>query len=184
MIISPDEGAMSRAVYFSSVLGVELGMFYKRRDYAHVVNGKNPIVAHEFLGADVTGKDVLVIDDMISSGESILDTAASLKQRGCRRVFVCTTFGLFTDGMAKFDEYYNKGYIAGVVTTNLTYISDNIKAKPYFIEADMSKFLAKIIDALNHDKSIGGLMDPTERIHELIDKYNEECKLEYENECK
>ena len=134
MIISPDEGAMSRAVYFSSVLGVELGMFYKRRDYAHVVNGKNPIVAHEFLGADVTGKDVLVIDDMISSGESILDTAASLKQRGCRRVFVCTTFGLFTDGMAKFDEYYNKGYIAGVVTTNLTYISDNIKAKPYFIE--------------------------------------------------
>ena len=145
MIISPDEGAMSRAVYFSSVLGVELGMFYKRRDYAHVVNGKNPIVAHEFLGADVTGKDVLVIDDMISSGESILDTAASLKQRGCRRVFVCTTFGLFTDGMAKFDEYYNKGYIAGVVTTNLTYISDNIKAKPYFIEADMSKFLAKII---------------------------------------
>ena len=184
MIISPDEGAMSRAVYFSSVLGVELGMFYKRRDYAHVVNGKNPIVAHEFLGADVTGKDVLVIDDMISSGESILDTAASLKQRGCRRVFVCTTFGLFTDGMAKFDEYYNKGYIAGVVTTNLTYISDNIKAKPYFIEADMSKFLAKIIDALNHDKSIGGLMDPTERIHELIDKYNQECKLEYENECK
>ncbi len=184
MIISPDEGAMSRAVYFSSVLGVELGMFYKRRDYAHVVNGKNPIVAHEFLGADVTGKDVLVIDDMISSGESILDTAASLKQRGCRRVFVCTTFGLFTDGMAKFDEYYNKGYISGVVTTNLTYISDNIKAKPYFIEADMSKFLAKIIDALNHDKSIGGLMDPTERIHELIDKYNQECKLEYENECK
>ena len=182
MIISPDEGAMSRAVYFSSVLGVELGMFYKRRDYAHVVNGKNPIVAHEFLGSDVTGKDVMVIDDMISSGESILDTAANLKQRGCRRVFVCTTFGLFTDGMAKFDEYYNKGYISGVVTTNLTYISDNIKAKPYFIEADMSKFLAKIIDALNHDKSIGGLMDPTERIHELIDNYNEETKLEYEKE--
>ena len=123
----------------------------------------------------------MVIDDMISSGESILDTAANLKQRGCRRVFVCTTFGLFTDGMAKFDEYYNKGYISGVVTTNLTYISDNIKAKPYFIEADMSKFLAKIIDALNHDKSIGGLMDPTERIHELINNYNLEAKLEYEN---
>ena len=182
MIISPDEGAMSRAVYFSNVLGVDLGMFYKRRDYAHVVNGKNPIVAHEFLGSDVTGMDVMVIDDMISSGESILDTAANLKQRGCRRVFVCTTFGLFTDGMAKFDEYYNKGYITGVVTTNLTYISENIKAKPYFIEADMSKFLAKIIDALNHDKSIGGLMDPTERIHDLIDKYNEETRLEYEKE--
>lgn len=182
MIISPDEGAMSRAVYFSNVLGVDLGMFYKRRDYAHVVNGKNPIVAHEFLGSDVTGMDVMVIDDMISSGESILDTAANLKQRGCRRVFVCTTFGLFTDGMAKFDEYYNKGYISGVVTTNLTYISDNIKAKPYFIEADMSKFLAKIIDALNHDKSIGNLMDPTERIHDLINKYNDETRLEYEKE--
>ena len=180
MVISPDEGAMSRAVYFSSVLGVELGMLYKRRDYAHVINGKNPIVAHEFLGADVTGKDVLVIDDMISSGESILDTAANLKRRGCNRVFVCTTFGLFTDGMAKFDEYYNNGCITGVVTTNLTYINETTKAKPYFIEADMSKFLAKIIDALNHDKSIGGLMDPTERIHDLISEYNDEMKQEYE----
>lgn len=179
MVISPDEGAMSRAVYFSSVLGVELGMFYKRRDYAHIIDGRNPIVAHEFLGADVTGKDVLVIDDMISSGESILDTAAGLKQRGCSRIFVCTTFGLFTDGMAKFDEYYNNGCITGVVTTNLTYINEKTKAKPYFIEADMSKFLARIIDALNHDRSIGGLMDPTERIHDLINEYNDEMKQEY-----
>lgn len=178
MIISPDEGAMNRAVYFSSVLGVELGMFYKRRDYAHVVNGKNPIIAHEFLGSDVTGKDVLVIDDMISSGESILDVAAQLKKRGCRRVFVCTTFGLFTDGADKFDEYYEKGYLTGVVTTNLTYIDEEIRRKPYFIEADMSKFLAKIIDSLNHDGSIGSLIDPTERIHQLIDRYNEEVKAE------
>ena len=184
MIISPDEGSMNRAIYLANILGVDMGMYYKRLDYSKRINGRHPIAAYEFLGPNLKGKDMILIDDMISSGESILDTAASLKQRGCRRVFVCTTFGLFTDGMAKFDEYYNKGYIAGVVTTNLTYISDNIKAKPYFIEADMSKFLAKIIDALNHDKSIGGLMDPTERIHELIDKYNQECKLEYENECK
>ena len=122
MIISPDEGAMSRAVYFSSVLGVELGMFYKRRDYAHVVNGKNPIVAHEFLGADVTGKDVLVIDDMISSGESMLDVTRQLKDRGAERVFVCTTFGLFTEGLDKFDEYYEKGYLDRLITTNLTYL--------------------------------------------------------------
>ena len=170
MIISPDEGAMSRAVYFSSVLGVELGMFYKRRDYAHVVNGKNPIVAHEFLGADVTGKDVLVIDDMISSGESILDTAASLKQRGCRRVFVCTTFGLFTDGMAKFDEYYNKGYISKVITTNLTYLPPELYEKPYFVKADMSKFIALIIDSLNHDVPISSVISPTDKIHALLEK--------------
>ena len=178
MVISPDEGAMNRAVYFASVLELELGMFYKRRDYTQVVNGKNPIVAHEFLGKDVKGKDVIVVDDMISSGESILDVAAKLKQRGCNRVFVCTTFGLFTDGMEKFDEYYEKGYIAGVVTTNLTYISDEIKNKPYYLEADMAKFLATIINELNHDSSIAGIMDPTEKIHSLVDKYNDEMKKE------
>ena len=178
MIISPDEGAMNRAVYFASVLGVEMGMFYKRRDYTQVVNGKNPIVAHEFLGSDLTGKDVLVVDDMISSGESILDCAKQLKERGCNRVFVCTTFGLFTDGMAKFDEFYEKGYIEGVVTTNLTYRPESVTSRPYYIEADNTKFMAKIIDALNHDQSIVGLMDPTERIHKLLDDYNEEVKKE------
>lgn len=181
MVVSPDEGAMNRAVYFSSVLGVDLGMFYKRRDYTKVVNGKNPIVAHEFLGTDVAGKDIIVVDDMISSGESMLDVAAKLKGRGCNRVFVCTTFGLFTDGVKKFDEFYANGYIDGIVTTNLTYIDPEIKAKPYFIEADMSRFLARIIDSLNHDTSIGDLMDPTERIHDLIKAYNDEMKIELTN---
>ena len=141
MIISPDEGAMHRAVYFSNVLGVDMGMFYKRRDYSTVVNGKNPIVAHEFLGDDVTGKDVLIVDDMISSGESMLDVAKQLKDRNAGRVFVCTTFGLFTDGFDKFDEYYNKGYISKVITTNLTYLPPELYEKPYFVKADMSKFI-------------------------------------------
>ena len=171
---------MNRAVYFANILGVDLGMFYKRRDYAHIVNGKNPIIAHEFLGDEVVGKDLIVVDDMISSGESILDVAAQLKKRGCNRVFVCTTFGLFTDGMTKFDDYYEKGYISGVVTTNLTYVSDEVKSKPYYIQADMSKFLATIIDYMNYDKSIANLMDPTDRMHDLIKKYNEDVKSEIE----
>ena len=180
MVIAPDEGAMNRAVYFANILGVDLGMFYKRRDYAHIVNGKNPIIAHEFLGDEVVGKDLIVVDDMISSGESILDVAAQLKKRGCNRVFVCTTFGLFTDGMTKFDDYYEKGYISGVVTTNLTYVSDEVKSKPYYIQADMSKFLATIIDYMNYDKSIANLMDPTDRMHDLIKNYNEDLKSEIE----
>ena len=172
MIISPDEGAMHRAVYFSNVLGVDMGMFYKRRDYSTVVNGKNPIVAHEFLGDDVTGKDVLIVDDMISSGESMLDVAKQLKDRNAGRVFVCTTFGLFTDGFDKFDEYYEKGYIDRVITTNLTYLPAEAKEKPYFLIADMSKFIALIIDSMNHDISIGKVMDPTEKIHRLLEKHN------------
>lgn len=171
MIISPDEGAMNRAVYFSNMLGVDMGMFYKRRDYSTVVNGKNPIVAHEFLGDDMTGKDVIIVDDMISSGESMLDVARQIKERHANRVFVCTTFGLFTDGFGKFDEYYEKGYINKVITTNLTYLPPVVNEKPYFITADMSKYLALIIDSLNHDLTIGAVLDPTAKIHALLEKY-------------
>ena len=167
MIVSPDEGAMHRAVYFSNVLGVDMGMFYKRRDYSTIINGKNPIVAHEFLGDDVAGKDVIIIDDMIASGESMLDVAKKLKERNANRVFVCTTFGLFTEGFAKFDEYYEKGYINKVITTNLTYLPPAAMEKPYFVVADMSKYLALIIDSLNHD------MFPTEKIRTLLEKYQE-----------
>lgn len=170
MIISPDEGAMHRAVYLSNVLGVDMGMFYKRRDYSKIVDGKNPIVAHEFLGDDVAGKDVIIMDDMISSGESMLDVAKQLKERRAARVFVCTTFGLFTDGFAKFDDYYEKGYINKVITTNLTYLPPELYEKPYFVQADMSKFLALIIDSLNHDVTIGAVLNPTDRIHTLLEK--------------
>ena len=170
MIISPDEGAMHRAVYFSNVLGVDMGMFYKRRDYSTIINGKNPIVAHEFLGDDVQGKDVIIVDDMISSGGSMLDVAKQLKSRNVGRVFVCTTFGLFTDGLEKFDEYYEKGYISKVITTNLTYLPPELYEKPYFVQTDMSKFLALIIDSLNHDVTIGAVLNPTDKIHALLEK--------------
>ena len=168
MIISPDEGAMHRAVYLSNILGVDMGMFYKRRDYSVVVNGKNPIVAHEFLGDDLKGKNAIIIDDMIASGESMLDVAKQIKERGANRVFVFTTFGLFTEGLAKFDEYYEKGFIDRVITTNLTYLPAELLQKPYFSCADMSKFLALIIDSLNHDISIGNVLEPTAKIHNLI----------------
>lgn len=170
MIISPDEGAMHRAVYFSNVLGVDMGMFYKRRDYSTIINGKNPIVAHEFLGDDVQGKDVIIVDDMISSGGSMLDVAKQLKSRNAGRVFVCTTFGLFTDGLEKFDEYYEKEYINKVIATNLTYLPPEFYEKPYFVQADMSKFLALIIDSLNHDVTIGAVLNPTDKIHALLEK--------------
>ncbi|MGN8799933.1 ribose-phosphate pyrophosphokinase [Candidatus Merdisoma sp. HCP28S3_D10] len=170
MIIAPDEGAMERAVYFSNVLGIDLGMFYKRRDYSTIINGKNPIVAHEFLGDSLTGKDVIIIDDMISSGGSMLDVAKQMKERGARNVYVCCTFGLFTDGFEKFDEYYEKGYIKRIVTTNLNYRSPELLAKPYYTEADMTKFLATIIDTLNHDTPIGKINNPTEKIRKLLEK--------------
>ena len=170
MAISPDEGATGRAIYLANVLNLDMGMFYKRRDYSTVVNGKNPIVAHEFLGDDVTGKDVLIVDDMISSGESMLDVAKQLKERKAGRVFVCTTFGLFTDGFDKFDEYYNKGYISKVITTNLTYLPPELYEKPYFVKADMSKFIALIIDSLNHDVPISSVISPTDKIHALLEK--------------
>ena len=169
MIISPDEGAMGRAVYFSNILGVDMGMFYKRRDYSKVVNGKNPIVAHEFLGDNLDGKDVIIVDDMISSGESMLDVAKQIKERGAKRVFVCTTFGLFTDGMDKFDEFYEKGLIDKVITTNLTYIPEEYSSRPYFVVADMSKFISLIIDALNHDTPISAVLNPTDKIHKLLE---------------
>lgn len=178
MIVSPDEGAMHRAVYFSNVLGVEMGMFYKRRDYSTVIGGKNPIVAHEFLGTDIRGKNVIIIDDMISSGESMLDVAKQMKERGADRVFVCTTFGLFTEGFDKFDEYYEHGYIDRVITTNLTYLPPEALEKPYFVVADMSKFIALIIDSLNHDITIGSVLNPTDKIHSLLDRHRQQMIMD------
>ena len=174
MIISPDEGAMSRAVYFSNVIGVDMGMFYKRRDYSTVINGKNPIVAHEFLGSDIKGKSVIIIDDMISSGESMLDVAKQMKDRGAKQVFVCTTFGLFTDGFEKFDEFHEKGYIDRVITTNLTYLPPAFYEREYFTVADMSKFIALIIDSMNHDVSISSVLSPTDRLHALLERHRKD----------
>ena len=171
MVISPDEGAMGRSVYFANNLGVDMGMFDKRRDYSTVVNGKNPIVAHEFLGSDVTGKTVIIVDDMISSGESMLDTARELKERGAQKVIVCCTFGLFTDGLQKFDDFYQKEYIDYVITTNLNYQPQELKQRPWYLEADMSKFTAAIINSLNHDVPIGATLSPTEKIQTLLRKY-------------
>lgn len=170
MIISPDEGAMGRAVYFANILGVDVGMFYKRRDYSTIINGKNPIVAHEFLGDSVKGKDVIIIDDMISSGESMLDVAKQIKAKGAKRVFVCCTFGLFTDGFEKFDEYHEKGFIEKVITTNLTYRKPELLEKPYYETADMTKYLARIIDTLNHDVSIEKVGNTTTKINKLLEK--------------
>ena len=171
MVISPDEGAMGRAVYLANSLGVDVGMFYKRRDYTTIVDGRNPIVAHEFLGANVEGKDVVIIDDMISSGDSMIHTAKELKERKANRVFVCSTFGLFTNGLAKFDEAYEKGWITKVITTNLIYQPAELLAKPYYETADMSKYIALLIDALNHDGSISEYLNPAERMQRLLHKY-------------
>lgn len=171
MVISPDEGAMSRAVYFANVLGLDMGMFYKRRDYTRIVNGSNPIVAHEFLGSSVEGKDVLVIDDMISSGDSMLDVAREVKRRKANRVFVCATFGLFTNGLEKFDKAYEDGIIDRILTTNLTYQTPELLQKPYYIDVDMSKYVALMIDTLNHDASISHLLDPVQKIHKLVKDY-------------
>ena len=171
-VISPDEGALDRAVYFADVLGADTGMFYKRRDYTRIEGGKNPIVAHEYLGENVAGKDVIVIDDMISSGASILDTARQLKGMQAKRVFLCATFGLFTDGLALFDEAFAAGHFDRIITTNFTWQDPALKQREWFLEADMSKFLAMIIDFINHDASITGVMTPTEKIHEFVRKYN------------
>ena len=176
MIISPDEGAMGRAVYFSNILGVDMGMFYKRRDYSRIVDGRNPIVAHEFLGSNVDGKDVLIIDDMISSGESMIDTAKELKKRNANRIFVVSTFGLFTNGFDSFDKAYEEGLIYRVVTTNLIYQSPELLSKEYYISCDMSKYIAYLIDTLNHDCSISDLLSPYDRIKKCVKKYNDEQK--------
>lgn len=173
MVISPDEGGMGRAVYFANVLGLDMGMFYKRRDYTKIVNGRNPIVAHEFLGTNVEGKDVIIIDDMISSGESMIDVASELKKRGASRVFCATTFGLFTNGFDKFDEAYEKGIIDKILTTNLVYQPDELLSKPWYINVDMSKYMALIIDTLNHDSSISDLLNHVDRIQKRVKEYNE-----------
>ena len=174
MAISPDEGGTNRAVYLANVLGLDMGMFYKRRDYTQIVNGRNPIVAHEFLGTNVEGKDVLIIDDMISSGESMIDTARELKKRKANRIFVVSTFGLFTNGFASFDKAYEEGLIYRVVTTNLIYQSPELLSKEYYISCDMSKYIAYLIDTLNHDCSISDLLSPYDRIKKCVQKYNDE----------
>lgn len=171
MAISPDEGGTNRAVYLANVLGLDMGMFYKRRDYTKIVDGRNPIVAHEFLGSSVEGKDVIIIDDMISSGDSIIDVATELKQRKANRIFAAATFGLFTNGMEKFDKAYEDGIIHGILTTNLIYQTPELLSKPYYINCDMSKYIALIIDTLNHDGSLSSILSPNERIQHVLQKY-------------
>ena len=176
MAISPDEGATGRAIYLANVLGLDMGMFYKRRDYTRIVDGRNPIVAHE-LGSSVEGKDVIIIDDMISSGDSILDVAKQLKARKANRIFAAATFGLFTNGMKKFDEAYEQGIIHGILTTNLIYQTPELLSKPYYINCDLSKYIALIIDTLNHDGSISSILSPNERIQNVVKKYRNGEKI-------
>ena len=171
MVISPDEGGMGRAIYIANVLGLDMGMFYKRRDYTTIIDGRNPIVAHEFLGASVEGKDVIVIDDMISSGESVLEVAHELKQRKAKRIFICATFGLFTNGLDKFDKAFEEGLFDKILTTNLIYQTPELLGRSYYINCDMSKYIAYIIDTLNHDASISDLLNPNEKIQKLVAKY-------------
>ena len=171
MVISPDEGGMGRAIYIANVLGLDMGMFYKRRDYTRIVNGRNPIVAHEFLGTSVEGKDMIIIDDMISSGESMLEVAAALKERKANKIFVFSTFGLFTNGLDKFDKAYENGIIDKVLTTNLIYQTPELLQREWYINCDMSKYIAYIIDTLNHDSSISDLLNPNERIQNIVAKY-------------
>ncbi len=173
MVVSPDEGGMSRAIYTANVLGLDMGMFYKRRDYTRIVNGRNPIIAHEFLGSSMEGKDIIIIDDMISSGESVLEVAAALKERKANRIFVFSTFGLFTAGLARFDKAYEEGTIHRVLTTNLVYQTPELLEREWYIDCDMSKYIAYIIDTLNHDTSISDLLDPVERIQACVARYNE-----------
>ena len=171
MIVSPDEGAMSRCIYYSSVLGMELGMFYKRRDYSTVIDGKNPIVAHEFLGSTLDGKNVIVVDDMIASGDSMIDVSRELKARNAGRVFVFSTFGLFTEGFDKFDKAYADGLLDGVFTTNLIYSKPELLEKPWYHQVDMSKYVALVINELNAEHSISDLLNPISRINKILEKY-------------
>ena len=171
MVISPDECGMSRAIYIANVLGLDMGMFYKRRDYTRVVNGRNPIIAHEFLGTSVEGKDMIIIDDMISSGDSVLEVAAALKARKARKIFVFSTFGLFTNGLDKFDTAYENKLIDRVLTTNLIYQTPQLLQREWYINCDMSKYIAYIIDTLNHDSSISDLLNPNERIQSIVARY-------------
>lgn len=171
MVISPDEGGMSRAIYIANVLGLDMGMFYKRRDYTQIVDGRNPIVAHEFLGSSVEGKDMIIVDDMISSGDSMLEVASELKKRKANRIFMFSTFGLFTNGFDKFDKAYEEGLFDKILTTNLIYQTPELLHKPYYINCDMSKYIAYIIDTLNHDTSISELLNSSDRIQSLVAKY-------------
>ena len=174
MVISPDEGATGRAIYFAGVAGIDMGMFYKRRDYTKIIEGRNPIVAHEFLGSDVEGKDVVVIDDLISSGESMIDVATELKRRKANRIFVASTFGLFTNGLEKFDKAFSSGLIYRLLTTNLVYQTEELLSKEYYINVDMSKYIALLINTLNHDASIANLLDPAERIQNILKQYGQQ----------
>ena len=176
MIVSPDEGGMGRCIYYSSVLGLDLGMFYKRRNYSIIVNGKNPIEAHEFLGNDITGKDLILVDDMISSGESMLDIAAKLKEKGAGRIFIFSTFGLFVDGLEKFDEYYANGLIDKIFTTNLIYQTPELLSREWYCSVNMSKYIALLVDTLNNDNSISKLLDPVDKIKAAVAKYEAEKK--------
>ena len=176
MIISPDAGGTGRAIYLANVLGVDMGMFYKRRDYSTIIDGRNPIVAHEFLGADVEGKNMIIIDDMISSGDSMLEVAALLKKRGAAKIFMCATFGLFTNGLERFDQAYENGDFDRLLTTNLVYQTDELLQRKYYVNCDMSKYIALIIDTLNHDASISKLLNPVDRINKLVAKHNKELK--------
>lgn len=177
MVISPDEGATERAIYTANVLGLDMGMFYKRRDYTRIVDGRNPIVAHEFLGDSVEGKDVIIIDDMISSGDSMLDVAKQLKQRKAKRIFVASTFGLFTNGLDRFDKAYEEGLIDYILTTNLCYQTPELLSRPYYISCDMSKYIALMIDTMNHDGSISSILDPSARIQNIVKKYRDGIEL-------
>ena len=185
MIISPDEGAMQRCMFFSSVLGVDIGMFYKRRNYSVVVNGRNPIEAHEYLGKDLTDKDVIIVDDMISSGDSLLDVALQLKERGAKRIFAFTTFGLFTDGFDKFDKAFADGIINKIFCTNLVYRQPELSTREWFVEVNMCKYVSYIIDTLNHDATISELLNPVKRIHSLMDKHKKQkakqMKMDFED---
>ena len=171
MVISPDEGAVGRAIYFSNMLGLDVGMFYKRRDYTRIVNGKNPIVAHEFLGSSVEGKDVIIVDDMIASGDSIIDVAKQLKSRGARKVFACATFGLFTAGMDVFDRAKKEGLIDRIYTTNLIYQNPNVLRRDYYVSVDMGEYIAGLVDSMNHDASIEPLLSPTVKIQKRVNEF-------------
>lgn len=186
MIIAPDEGAMGRCMYFSSVLGIDIGMFYKRRNYSVIVNGKNPIEAHEYLGKDLTGKDVIIVDDMISSGESLIDVAQQIKEKGAKRIFAFTTFGLFTDGLEKFDKAYADGVLDRIFTTNLVYRRADLYSREWYVEVNMCKYVSYLIDTLNHDDTISELLNPVKRIHNLMEKHkknqNRQMKMKFEPE--
>ena len=185
VIISPDEGAMGRCMYFSSMMGLDIGMFYKRRNYAKIVNGRNPIEAHEYLGRDLHGKDAIIVDDMISSGDSLLDVAQQLKEKGAKRIFCFDTFGLFTDGFDKFDKAFKDGIIDRIFTTNLVYRSPELLAKEWYVEVNMCKYVAYIIDTLNHDETISNLLNPAKRIHNLLEKHRKamggQMKIDFKN---